>query len=401
MNILYKLYCRTFQLYFRLVSPLMPYREPLLLNDMNDIISLLNNNGYKNILLVIDKGLRQFHVTKPLEDMLTHNNFNLTIYDKTMPNPTTYNVEEGLELYNKNNCEFIIGFGGGSSMDLAKAIGARAVYPNKSISQLKGLLRVLRKLPPLLAIPTTAGTGSEVTLTSVISDPDTKRKYPMNSFTLIPSYALLDASVTLSLPPHMTSTTGMDALTHAIEAYIGNSTTQETRTLAKEAVKLILENIETVYKDGNNKEARKNMLIASYKAGIAFSKSYVGYVHAVAHTLGGQYNTPHGLANAVLLPIVLKEYGECIYKKLYELAVHANIADVNENYESAANKLIHKIEQLNHDMNIPNTFDFIKKDDIEELAKHAASEANPLYPVPKLMSAKQLEVFYYKVSNWS
>ena len=338
-------------------------------------------------------------MTTPLEELLHTSEFKVVVYDETMPNPTIKNVEEALALYIDNQCDFIIGFGGGSSMDLTKAVGTRVVYPNKSVQQLKGFLRVIRQLPLLLAIPTTPGTGSEVTLTSVISDHEAKRKYPMNSFSLIPSFALLDPHVTLSLPPHMTSTTGMDALTHAVEAYIGLPTTHETRTLTKDSVKLILENIEIVYNDGNNVEARKNMLVASYKAGIAFSKSYVGYIHAVAHTLGGQYNTPHGLANAVLMPVVLKEYGECIYKKLYELAVYAHICDESDSYETGAKKMIQKIEQLNHDMNIPSHFDFIKKEDISELAKHAASEANPLYPVPKLMNAKQLETFYYKISQ--
>ena len=286
-------------------------------------------------------------------------------------------------------------------MDCAKALGARIVYPKKNLNQLKGLLRVWRKLPPLIAVPTTAGTGSEVTITAVITDSRRKYKYTMNNFTMIPAYAVLDEKMTYTLPPHLTATTGMDALTHAVEAYIGNSTSKETRRLALEATQLIFENIEIAYQDGQNEQARKNMLIAAYKAGIAFSKSYVGYIHAIAHSLGGQYNIPHGLANAVLMPVLLEDYGEKVYKKLYEMGVAAHAADEKDSYETGAKKFIEAIKGLNERMNIPMTLKGIQKKDIPGMAKHAAKEANPLYPVPKLMNAKELEQFYYKIADWS
>ena len=285
-------------------------------------------------------------------------------------------------------------------MDCAKAVGARIAYPKKSLDQLKGLLRVLRKIPTLIAIPTTAGTGSEVTVTAVITDSEKKHKYTMNNFTMIPSYAVLDPRVTYTLPPSLTATTGMDALTHAVEAYIGGSTSEETRALATEAVKLIFANIEIAYKDGPNYEARKNMLRAAHKAGIAFSKSYVGYIHSVAHSLGGQYNIPHGLANSVLMPIVLEEYGATAYKKLHKLGIAAGVAAEQDSHKEGAEKFIKAIRTLNSNMKIPETLSGIKKEDIPGMAKHAAKEANPMYPVPKLMNAKELEQFYYKVADW-
>lgn len=286
-------------------------------------------------------------------------------------------------------------------MDCAKAVGARIAYPKKSLNQLKGLLRVWRKLPMLIAIPTTAGTGSEVTVTAVITDSEKKHKYTMNNFTMIPSHAILDPEVTYTLPPHLTATTGMDALTHAVEAYIGGSTSSQTRALSLQATKLIFANIETAYKDGTNRVARENMLRAAYKAGVAFSKSYVGYIHAVAHSLGGQYNIPHGLANSVLMPIVLEEYGECVYKKLHELGMAAGVTTEKDSHKVGAEKFIRAIRELNRRMNIPETLSGIKKEDICKMAKHAAKEANPLYPVPKLMSARELEKFYYKVADWN
>ena len=396
MHTLKKLYCRTFQAGFRLAMPFMPYREPGILNSVAEVEPLLQKLGVKSVLLVTDKMLRQFGATAKLEKVLADANIKCTVYDETCPNPTVNNVEAARELYVKEKCEALIAFGGGSSMDCAKAVGARIAYPNKTVNQMKGLLKVLKKIPTLIAVPTTAGTGSEVTITSVITNSEIKHKYTMNSFPLIPAYAVLDPEVTLTLPPHLTATTGMDALTHAVEAYIGGSTTPETRAYAKEAVKLIFENLEIAYADGKNEVARRNMLRAAYIAGIAFSKSYVGYVHAVAHTLGGQYNVPHGLANAVLMPIVLDEFGESAYEKLHQLAVAGGIAKESDNVAESAKKFIQEIRDMNARMNIPTGFENIVESDISMMAEHADTEANPLYPVPKLMDAKELEKIYYK-----
>jgi len=395
VNSIKKFYCRTFQAAFRLAMPFMPYREPEILNSVAEIEPLLHRLNVKSVLLVTDKQLRQFGATSNLEKLLAEANIKCAIYDDTCPNPTVNNVEAARELYVKENCEALIAFGGGSSMDCAKAVGARIAYPRKSVNQMKGLLKVLKKIPALIAVPTTAGTGSEVTITSVITNSEIKHKYTMNSFPLIPAYAVLDPAVTLTLPPSLTATTGMDALTHAVEAYIGGSTTKETRAYALEAVKLIFENLETAYADGKNETARRNMLRAAYVAGIAFSKSYVGYVHAVAHTLGGQYNVPHGLANAVLLPIVLDEYGETVSVKLHQLAKAAGISRETDLVEDSAKKFIQAIRDMNTRMNIPTGFTNIEEKDIPMMAEHADAEANPLYPVPKLMNAKELEKIYH------
>lgn len=400
MNPLKKAYCRIFQFAFHAALPILPYREPEIHNSITDIGPLLQKLNVKSVLLVTDSFLRSSGITASLEQLVQDNHIHCAIYDKTCANPTVHNVEEALEMYKKEKCECLIAFGGGSSMDCAKAVGARVAYPEKSLDQLKGLSKVSRKIPTLIAIPTTAGTGSEVTVTAVITDSEKKHKYTMNSFTLIPSYAVLDPEVTYTLPPSLTATTGMDALTHAVEAYIGGSTSKETRRLALEAVTLIFENIETAYKDGTNRTARENMLHAAYKAGIAFSKSYVGYIHAIAHSLGGQYNIAHGLANSVLMPIVLEEYGKCAHKKLHELAIAAGVASESDAHEAAAQKMIQAIKELNQKMNIPSTFSEIKKEDIPQMAKHADKEANPLYPVPKLMNAKELEKLYVKVADW-
>ena len=401
MFILKKIWCRTFQIGFRAALPFMPYREPEVVSSCSELGSIFTKEQTKSVLIVTDTKIVENGLISSLEAVLTQNKIKYTIYDKTQPNPTVKNVEDAFALYCQEGCDTLIAVGGGSSMDCAKAVGARAAYPGKTLGQMGGILRVLRKLPTLIAVPTTAGTGSETTLAAVITDSETHHKYALMSFPLIPRYAVLDAALTYTLPPHMTSTTGMDALTHAVEAYIGRSTTGETRRLALEATKLVFENVEKAYTDGHNHTARDNMLYAAYKAGIAFSKSYVGYIHAVAHSLGGRCGTPHGLANAVIMPYVLDEYGSCIYKKLHRLGIVAGICSENDTYEEGAKKFIAAIRELNDKMNIPDKISGIKEEDISEMAKYAEKEANPLYPVPKLMTKKELEKFYYKIADWS
>lgn len=401
MNSFRKAYCRTYQTIFKIALPLLPYRKPKIIDSVKRIPDVLAKKKCDTVLIITDPGIMKLGLTTRLENALDNSNIQYYIYDGTVANPTTTNVAEAVGVYKEHNCNAIIGFGGGSSIDCAKAVGACIVKPNQPLSKMKGILKVHKKLPLLIAIPTTAGTGSETTLASVITDAKTRHKYPINDFPLIPRYAVLDPKVTLSLPPSITATTGMDALTHAVEAYIGNSTTYGTRKDATMAVELIFNNLDTAYSNGNDITARKNMLKAAFYAGCAFTKSYVGYVHAVAHSLGGEYNVPHGLANAVLLPFVLEEYGESIYKKLHELAIAAGIADKETSDENAAKAFIQAIKDMKLRYNIGDKIDGIKEDDIPKLAKYADKEANPLYPVPVLMDAKELEKFYYMVMGGS
>lgn len=381
--------------------PVLPYREPEIVNSCSALTNVFAKEKIRSVLVVTDKGIVNNGLVAPLEKVLSESGVKFTVYSDTQPNPTVRNVETAFELYRKNNCDCLIAVGGGSSMDCAKAVGARVAYPKKTIGQMKGVLRILRSLPTLIAVPTTAGTGSEVTLAAIITDSEKQHKYALMSFPLIPHYAVLDASLTYSLPPHLTATTGMDALTHAVEAYIGRSTTKETRRLALEAVKLVFDNIELACRDGKNHQARENMLHAAYKAGIAFSKSYVGYIHAVAHALGGQYGTPHGLANAVIMPYVLEAYGESAHKKLHRLGVIAGVCDENGSDRAGAEKFIEAVKALNKSIGIPNKLAGIRREDIPVMAAHAAKEANPLYPVPKLMTQDELAEFYMQCADWS
>lgn len=393
--------CRGVQTALRMAMPFLPYREPEIISSCEGLGRVLKKEKARSVLIVTDRGILNSGLVTSLETVLTENEVVYTFFSETQPNPTVENVGAALVQYHRNNCDCLIAIGGGSSMDCAKAVGARVAYPNKVVGQMKGILRILRKIPTLIAIPTTAGTGSEVTLAAIITDSAKHHKYALMSFPLIPRYAVLDAALTYSLPPHLTATTGMDALTHAVEAYIGRSTTRRTRSLALQAVALVFDNIEIAYMDSQNHQARENMLHAAYKAGVAFSESYVGYIHAVAHSLGGQYGTPHGLANAVLMPYVLDAYGKSVYKKLHQLGMAAGVCDENDSHEAGAKAFIRAIRELNARMGIPEKLPGIQKEDIPTMAKHAEREANPLYPVPKLMTKKELEVFYLQVADWS
>ncbi|MBQ7798771.1 MAG: iron-containing alcohol dehydrogenase [Clostridia bacterium] len=399
MNLFKKLYCRTFQTVFKLALPILPYREPKILKTNEDVIETLKVNKIGSVLLVTDKGIRGLNLTNTLEEAITGSGIQLSVFDGVVANPTTQNVADALKMYQDNKCNAIIAFGGGSAMDCAKATGARVAKPKKSLAKMKGILKVMKRLPLLIAVPTTAGTGSETTLAAVITDSGTRHKYAINDFPLIPRYALLDAKLTIGLPPHITSTTGMDALTHAVEAYIGRSTTKQTRKCALFAVKTIFENLKECYNNPTNLQAREKMLLASYNAGLAFTKSYVGYVHAVAHSLGGKYNVPHGLANAVILPYVLRKFGRKIYKKLWGMGVYAGLFGKDTSKEVGAKIFIEHIESMNKDMNIPTSIPEIVENDIPQLARTAEHEANPLYPVPVLFTAEELEQIYYEVKN--
>lgn len=399
MNSLKKSYCRIYQTGLKALLPYLPYRDPVELNNYEEIADVLKSDGDKKPLIITDENILKNNLTKKLERALDENKLDYVIFKDVKANPTIENVEEAVYLYKQNNCDSLIAIGGGSVMDCAKAVGARIVRPRKNVKQLHGLLKVFKKLPTLIAIPTTVGTGSETTLASVITDQRTHHKFAINDFVLIPRYMILDKDLVKDLPPFITATTALDALTHAVEVYIGRSTTPETRKEARLAIKLILQNIEKAVFDPDDILAKEKLLRASNIAGKAFTRSYVGYIHAIAHSLGGEYDLPHGLANAVIMPTVLEAYGDSIYDQLYELAVITGLAPIEASRELASDIFIEKLRELNKKFDLPSYFDEIKVEDIPKLAKYADKEANPLYPVPKLMDRKELEDLYYKIKN--
>jgi len=395
-----KVYYRSYQQVMKVAMYCMPWKEPFLLTgpgSIKKLPNLINEKGISSILIVTDPGLMKLNLLDDLFEELRISGVRYALYDQVQPNPTIDNIEEARKIYVDNKCQGIIAFGGGSPMDCAKIAGARVARPTRSVEKMRGTLKVIIPAvkmgsllpPPLFAVPTTAGTGSETTLAAVISNPVTHEKYPINDPCIRPRYAVLDPELTVGLPPHITSTTGIDALTHAVEAYIGKSNTSDTALKAKMATKMIYENVERAYKDGSDIEARGQMLLASYYAGVAFTRAYVGYIHSIAHNLGGMYNIPHGLANAIIMPYVLEWYGKSAHKRLAELADSAGIGSPVQTDEQKANAFIESIKTLNRNMNIPNKIEGIKEEDIPTIAERALKEANPLYPVPKIMNKEE------------
>ena len=396
-----RIWCRLYQRVMYVAEYMLPWRVPEQISgegSLKKLAAFCKRKGFKSGLLVTDSVLFGLGMAQPIIDGFAAEGLKLTVFDKVVPNPTIQNIEEGLQLYKDNDCDVIIALGGGSSMDCAKGIGARVARPKKSIPQMKGVLKVMKKLPPLVAIPTTSGTGSEATLAAVISNPEKKEKYPINDPVLIPHYAVMDPSLTVGLPKHITSTTGMDALTHAVEAYIGSENTRNTKKYAIEATQLIFKYLKRAYDKGDDIEARNNMQRASLLAGMAFTRAYVGYVHAIAHSLGGYYGVPHGLANAVILPHVIEAYGEKAHKKLARLAEAVGIEGNSDSEKATA--FIAAIREMNEYMDIPTKIQgkwTIKEEDIPVMIEHALSEANPLYPVPVIWGYDEMYAMYHKI----
>ncbi len=397
-----KLYYRMYQKSLYIAAHFVNYNEPKLLVQTNGLLSIpemMKKEGCFSAYIVADPFIVESGRLQPLLDALHEVHINYGVYSKIKPNPTVDLVEDAYsDFYYYGGFDTIISVGGGSPMDLAKLVGIKSRYPKRSIRSFKGVLTVHKKLPLMIAVPTTVGTGSEATLAAVVTDATTKEKYAIMDPSLVPNYAILDDELVKDLPPHLISTTAMDALTHAIEAFIGQSTTHKTRAYAKEAVKTILNHIYDAYQ--GKPESIKELQLASYKAGVAFTRSYVGNVHAIAHQLGGFYNVAHGLANAIVLPHILRYYGKKVYQKLAILAKYAGICDKEVSIKDAAFTLIEMIESLNGKMNIPVSFNgLIKKEDIPALAKRAHDEANPLYPVPVIMNYDAFYDMYRKINE--
>ena len=407
VNPFFKLYCRCFQKIMYVAVFCLPWNQNKGTlsgaGSIKELPQFLKDKGFENILIVTDGFLFEHGMADPIAQKCEELGMNCTIYHDVVPNPTIKNIEDGLKVYNEKGCDCIVALGGGSSMDCAKGIAARVACPKKTIPQLKGLIKIMlagkgKKMPPLVAIPTTSGTGSEATLAAVISNPEKKEKYPLEDPYLIPRYVVMDPELTIGLPKPVTSTTGVDALTHAVEGYIGSENTKQTKKDSIEAIQLINKYLKRAYDNGTDLEARNQMQQAAFLAGRAFTRSYVGYVHAVAHSLGGMYGVPHGLANAVILPYVLDAYGKSAYKKLAQLADCIDIK--GENDEEKAKAFIQWIRDLNASMDIPDKIrakdgsQLIKEEDLPLMIEHAYKEGNPLYPCPQIWSREDLEKIY-------
>lgn len=414
-----RLFCRIYQRAMKVGMYMLPWHTHEVIEDRADSDRLLEDikrREVERLLVVMGPNMMKRGLPVPMLEKLRANGIECEVFDRLTSDPTDAQVEEGVRLYNEKNAQGIILFGGGSPMDCGKAIAARIARPDRTIAELQGVLKVRsrRKVPVMWAIPTTSGTGSEATMAAVITDHETHRKKSINDMAIIPHVCVLDAGLTAGLPPDITAYTGMDALCHAVEAYTNNAyNTALEKKMAKDAVKLIYENLEGAYENGSDMEKRQNMQRAAFYAGRAFTRGCVGYVHAIGHAVGGLYGVPHGKAMAILLPHVLKAFGSSAEAKLAELADHCGLsAEYGVDHDDRtggcacpaygamkgkttnngkARLFIEWIENTKRSMDIPDRFDCIKEEDVETIAKWADAEANPLYPVPKIFDRKQLE----------
>ncbi|MBK6294522.1 MAG: iron-containing alcohol dehydrogenase [Rhodoferax sp.] len=376
-----------------LVTRFIPIPQPTLLvgpGSSGRLGQAVAGFGHRKILIVTDSIISKLGLLKDLTDALSAGGAHYVVFDEITPDAPIPLIERAIEFYQAHDCDAIVAFGGGSSMDASKAIAVSISNP-KPLRQLAGYLKGLRAPVKIYAVPTTAGTGSEVTVAAVISDPENHKKLVLVDPRMVPKMAALDPNLMTGLPPHITAATGIDALTHAIEAFVGNWKTSYSDGMALSAVGLIFENLRTAYTDGKNLAAREKMALASTYAGFAFTRANVGYVHAIAHQFGGMYHTPHGLANAIMLPFVLKYSAPAITNKLAQLAVRARVGAEGEPAEVLAQKFLDAVDQLNRDLGIPTRLDALKEEDIPALAKAACWEAHTGYPVPRYMTQEVCE----------
>jgi len=357
-------------------------------------------------LVVTDEVLVKLGIIDPVFESLRREGLEYTLYDKVVPDPTTDHVLEGAKAYKNGSCDGIIAFGGGSSIDCAKVVGAYIVDP-KPVGNYAGVGRVKKELPPLIAIPTTAGTGSETTFGAIIRDVKQEIKFSVIALEILPRVAILDPELLEKLPKGMTAATGMDALTHAVEAYTGLWRTNASAKWSERSIKRIFEYLPRCYEDGTDMEARSEILKAAFEAGVAISMAGIGYVHAIAHTVGGRFHTPHGVANAMIMPHVLDFYGEACYDQLSHLAVMIGIGNESEDKKALSKKFVAAIRKMHADMNMPVSVKGMKRHDITAIATRSLTEAHgelkskffePIswlmdagYPVPKYMDQNDCE----------
>lgn len=396
-------YSRVLQRVLTSTSGIMSKEPELLVGKgrLYDVILRLKATEKTCIMLATTAGTIKRGTLSLFFEELEHAGIKVVVFDKVMPDPTVECVEEMAALYNDEECEAMVAVGGGSVIDSAKAALARVVKPHRSIAKLKGILNVRHPIPDLYAVPTTAGTGSEATAAAVITDTvdGVHYKYAISDPFLIPRYAVLDPELTVSLSPDMTATSGFDALTHAVEAYTNLYASARVKQMSLAAVKLIFENLEQAWEHGDDREARENMLRGSYYAGVAFTNNFVGYVHAVAHAIGGIYDLPHGRTVAILLPYVMEQYGSTIHGKLAELAAAAGLVPAEQEMpeEEAANLFLTEIRRMENAMGIPDKVEQLETKDYPEIIKRAIAEANPTYPVPVIWKKKDFQMLLDKV----
>jgi alcohol dehydrogenase len=362
---------------------------------VNDLGAMVKQFGGSRVLLVVDPGVQAAGLTEAIIAPLAQLKIPYTIYDQVTPEPGLKLADQGLKTAQKAKADCVVGVGGGSALDVAKAIAILLTNGGKAADYI-GLGKIKKPGVPKIMIPTTAGTGAEVTFTAVFINEKTNAKAGMNGDPLYPDAALLDPSLTVSLPPHVTAATGIDAFTHALESYVSNQAHYISEMYAIEAIDLISHNLRPAFANGGNLAARSAMLMGSLLGGKALAMAGVGLVHAMAYPLGGMFNTPHGLANAILLPYVVE------YNLIGNLEKYATVAEImgydteGLSEREAAAMVVDAIHQLNSDVGIPCSLSDldIPRTDIPKMADIALTVTRPVENNPRRPSRDDVMAIY-------
>lgn len=356
------------------------------------LCSMIGQSGVRRVMIITDAVLVRLGLVEPIRQALATAGVDVAVHDGITPDPTYPVLQAGFEAVRAHGSDAILAIGGGSAIDAAKVIDAMAVS-GKSPAQLVGVLKVGKPMLPLFAIPTTAGTGSEVTVAAVVTDPVAHAKAAVIDPKLVPAATALDPTLMTGMPKPITAATGMDALTHAVEAYLNRWPHRETAFHCIAATRMIFANLPRAYEHGDDLEAREAMAVAAFYAGLAFTKAYVGYVHAFSHKIGGMYGVPHGLGNAITLPYVLDFLQDAPWaqQRLAELAVAIGAGTESEPRAQLARRFIERVRELNRTVGIPEKIAELKPHDLPAIAEAAMVEAHRDYPVPKSMTLVEAE----------
>lgn len=382
---------------------LLPFPDRVLAQGAGSVVKIapfLKRLHKKKVFIVTDANLVSLGHVKTLTDSLEQAGLPYAVYDGTVPNPTVQNCEDAYALYAKEGCDCVIGLGGGSPMDVAKVVAARAVRPNRTTTQMGNLFMVTlpnvlwilkkpRRYPMVITVPTTAGTGAEYTYSSVISDPDTDRKYTVNDTALLPDRVVLDPALTLTLDPRETALTAIDALSHCTEAYVGHGHNKRSDDYSRKGIKLIFENIDRAVQDPGSIDARSNLLHASHYGGLVLITGYTTYVHPFAHKIGAMYHLVHGRCIGAVMPPVLEFFRPEADARLAELADLIGVSSFEMSTAEKAEAYIDALRALSQKYGVDPVIPELKRSDFKEIAKAVHREAL-FYPVPKLMKDRDV-----------
>ena len=377
----------------KLAGKIIPQSQPFIFTGEDSALSLTKliiDQDTKHVFIVTDSVLNSLGIANNICNLLEENQVKVTIYDEVTPDPSEHVVNSGIALLRKQQCDLVLAIGGGSSIDAAKMIAVLA-KSKQTIKGVAGLLKIKKQGLPLCVIPTTSGTGSEVTMAAVITDTENQSKSLVVSPKMMAMATALDPILMQGMPAKITADTGFDALTHAVEAYLSKYANEQTDQFALTAIKLIFKQLPTAYHNGSNLASRQSLALASCYAGLAFNKTNVGYVHAIAHQIGAKYHSPHGFTNAVVLPSVLDFYLHGSEKRLAKMAHAIGIDTSTLNDMQAAEQFISAVKMLQSEVGIPKTLSCVEVKDIKILAKAALKEAHYFYPVPKYLTPAKCE----------